>query len=243
MTGGRRRRPRRGRSAAPRTSQTTLPTVRISFTPGAALATKSKRAGQRAEAGHQRDLELEAQVLLQRLLGVHRHGEEVGLDLAGLEGGGPGLEEVGQVALGVDLADQGALALLRGQQGERRRDGRLADTALAGDEDQLAVEQIDGRGRRIRSGAEADPAAVLGAADLDVGHLVDRHADLPAPPVGQPEGTGARQRGVDLRLDLVGVGRRRRARPRAPWGCRSRRCERPRILLCECGDRLGAPVP
>ena len=35
-----------------------------------------ERAGQRAEPGDERDLQLEAQVLLERLLGVHRHREQ-----------------------------------------------------------------------------------------------------------------------------------------------------------------------
>ena len=104
-------------------------------------------AGQRAEASHQRDLELEAQVLLERLLGVHRHGEEAGRHLALLERRGTDLEEVGQVALGVDLADEGALAVLRSEERERRRDGGLADASLAGDEEELAVEQVDGHRR------------------------------------------------------------------------------------------------
>ncbi len=109
-----------------------------------------QRARQGPDAGHQRDLDLEAQVLLQGLLGVHRHGEEVGLDLAGLPGGGRGGEEVGQVALGVELTDEGRLAPAGGHQGQGRGDGGLADTTLAGDEDQLAVEQIDRRGHQVR---------------------------------------------------------------------------------------------
>jgi len=61
--------------------------------------------------------------------------------------GGPGLEEVGQVALGVDFADEGAEAPFGREQGQGSRDGRLADAALARDEDQLAVEQARGAGR------------------------------------------------------------------------------------------------
>ena len=123
--------------------------MRISFTPGRGVGDEVEGAGQRTESGDQRDLELEAQVLLERLLGVHRHGEEARRDLAlGSNDGGADLEEVGQVALGVDLADEGALALLGGQQGQRRGDRRLADAALAGDEEQPAVEQVDGQ--RIR---------------------------------------------------------------------------------------------
>ena len=54
---------------------------------------------------------------------------------------GLGLEEGGQVALGVDLAGQDPLAALGGQLGEGGGDRGLADPALAGDEDQLEVEQ------------------------------------------------------------------------------------------------------
>jgi hypothetical protein len=101
-----------------------------------------ERPGQRADLGQQRELELEAQVLLQRLLGVHGHGPEAGLDLAGIERGRPGLVEVGQVALGVDLAHERALAARRGEQPEAGRDGGLADAPLAGDEQQPSVEEV-----------------------------------------------------------------------------------------------------
>ena len=113
--------------------------------------------GERADAGEERQLELEAEVLLQRLLGVHRHRPEVGLQLTGLEAGVAGLVEVGQVALGVDLADEGALALLGRQHAEPGRDGRLADATLAGDEDELAVEQIDHRGQAGQPGQLPNP--------------------------------------------------------------------------------------
>ena len=63
-------------------------------------------------------------------------------DLARAEGGGAGLVEVGQVALGVDLADQRALAPGRREQPEAGRDGRLADAPLAGDEQQSSVEEV-----------------------------------------------------------------------------------------------------
>ena len=102
-----------------------------------------ERAGQRADAPQQRHLELEAQVLLERLLGVHGHAAEVGRQLAGVEVEGTRLERVGQVALGVDLAHQRPLAPLGGQQGQRGGDARLAHTALARHEDQAAIEQVD----------------------------------------------------------------------------------------------------
>ena len=53
----------------------------------------------------------------------------------------------GEGALGVHLADQRALAAAGAEVGERGRDRRLADAALAGDEQQPAVEQ---RGQRHR---------------------------------------------------------------------------------------------
>ena len=88
---------------------------------------------------------------------------------------GAGLEEVGQIALGVDLADERALAASRGQPGQGGRDGGLADAALAGDEDQLAFEQIDqalARPVLADRGAEADPAVLAAGIELDVGHPV-----------------------------------------------------------------------
>jgi hypothetical protein len=100
-------------------------------------------AGERTDLGEQRDLQLEAQVLLERLLGVHRHRPQARLELPGREGGLPRLVEVGQVALGVDLAHEGALALLGGEQGQGCRDGGLADAALPRDEEELAVEEGD----------------------------------------------------------------------------------------------------
>ena len=78
-----------------------------------------------------------------------------------------GLVEVGQVALGVDLADEGALTLLGRQQGQPGRDGRLAHATLASDEEQLAIEERrHGRpelAHRGRLAAEAD--APVGIAD------------------------------------------------------------------------------
>jgi hypothetical protein len=52
------------------------------------------------------------------------------------------VEDARGVLLRGDLADDRALALLGRAQPERDRDGRLADAALAGDEDQSLVEQL-----------------------------------------------------------------------------------------------------
>ena len=111
-----------------------------------------ERAGQRTEAAQQRDAQLQAEVLLQRVLGVHGHGEQVGLHLAGLEGERGALVGRGQRALGVHLADQGPLALAGREQPERRGDGGLAHAALAGDEQELPVQERGGhRGPGVSS--------------------------------------------------------------------------------------------
>ena len=51
------------------------------------------------------------------------------------------VERGGQRALGVHLAHERALAQAGGQLGQRSRGGGLADPTLAGDEEELAVEQ------------------------------------------------------------------------------------------------------
>ena len=58
-----------------------------------------ERVGQRPDPGQHRHLHLEPQVLLQRLLGVHRHREQTLADLGGLERQRADPEEVGQVPL------------------------------------------------------------------------------------------------------------------------------------------------
>ncbi len=112
------------------------------------LAHAGRRAGDEVEgarqgtdAREQRHLELQPEVLLERLLGLHRHREEVGGNLPGFEGDGPGLEERGQVALGVDLAHQSPLAAPGSQHPQARRHRRLADATLAGDEEETPIEQ------------------------------------------------------------------------------------------------------
>jgi hypothetical protein len=64
------------------------------------------------------------------------------LHLARLEAGLTDLEAASQAALRVDLADEGPLAPLGGQERQSRGDGRLADTSLAGDEQQASVEEV-----------------------------------------------------------------------------------------------------
>jgi len=71
---------------------------------------------------------------------VHRHRVEVRDDLPRLERRVADFVEVSEVALGIDLSDEGALAVLRGEQPETGGNGRLTDATLAGDEDQLPIE-------------------------------------------------------------------------------------------------------
>ena len=78
---------------------------------------------------------------------------------------------------------------------------RLADATLAGDEDEAAVEQADhrcarGRGRRGSGGAETDAALGDGCPDLDVGDRGHGHADAPALAVGEPQDAGGDRRGT-----------------------------------------------
>ena len=100
-----------------------------------------ERPGERADAPDERHLDEQPQVLLERVLGVHRHREQAGVELARLERQRRGVERRGERALGVHLAHERALAGPGGQVGERGGDGRLADAALAGDEQQAAVEE------------------------------------------------------------------------------------------------------
>src|SRR5205814_1957330 len=67
-----------------------------------------------------------------------------GQDLPLLEPRWTRLEEVAQVALGVELANEGALALLGPEQRQGGGHRGLPDPALPGDEEKLAVEEVDG---------------------------------------------------------------------------------------------------
>jgi hypothetical protein len=104
--------------------------------------------GQRADAADHRDAQVQLEVLAQRRLGVHGHGPDVGCHLARREVGRAGLEEGGQVTLGVHLAGEHALAVLGGQAGQGGGHGGLAHATLAGDEDQFELQQV----RRVRHG-------------------------------------------------------------------------------------------
>ena len=82
-----------------------------------------------------------------------------GTTLEGREGGRAGLEVGRDVALGVDLAQQGAAAVLGGEQGERGCHRGLPDATLAGDENESPVEEPDQRGRHgdLRGVAQGAP--------------------------------------------------------------------------------------
>src|SRR5690606_5985138 len=71
----------------------------------------------------------------------HRHRVEVLAHLGGREAQGAGAEEVRQVALRVDLAHEGPQPPPGGEESEGGGHRGLADATLAGDEQQLAVEQ------------------------------------------------------------------------------------------------------
>ena len=97
---------------------------------------------QGAEAGDERQVQVDAQVLPQRRLGVHRHdphavgpGDRFETHLAQVERGG-------QVALGVDLAGERAPAPGGGEQRQAGRHRRLPHAALAGDDEQAAIEEV-----------------------------------------------------------------------------------------------------
>ena len=166
---------------------------------GRRVGDEVERARQRPDLAEQRDLHEQPQVLAQRVLGVHRHREQLWLDLARLERERGGVEGGRQRTLGVHLAHQHTPAVACGEQRQRRRDRRLADTALAGDEDQPPVE--DRAAPRSPSASEADAAVAIGGADLDVRDLGRRHADVATALVGDPQHVGrAAERRLDLRL-------------------------------------------
>src|SRR5439155_26670697 len=97
---------------------------------------------QRTEATKHWDTQVQAEVLAQRRFGPHLHHEDAGMYLARFEANGRVFEQRGQVALGLDLHEQDALAAFGGEQRRRRGDGALADAAFAGEEQQPAVEEI-----------------------------------------------------------------------------------------------------
>ena len=116
--------------------------------PGRGVGDEVERTRQRADAPHDRDPGLHPEVLPQRRLGAHLHRRDARVDLTWLEADRRMLEERGQVALAVDLDEQHPLAALGRQECRRRGDGALPDAALAGEEQQAAVEQAGRRAHR-----------------------------------------------------------------------------------------------
>jgi len=95
-----------------------------------------------------RHLEVDAQVFLQRLLGMQPDHADTGLHHLGLEARPCRAKRRGEVALGVDLDAEDLLAALGGEQAERGGDGGLAGASLAGHEDDPPPEQLIEQARR-----------------------------------------------------------------------------------------------
>ena len=111
------------------------------MTPGRGVGDEVERLGERADAAEQRNLHEQPQVLAQRVLGVHRHREQVRRDLGRVELQRPDVERVRQGTLGVHLAHEGAAAVAGRDVSERSRDRGLADPALARHPQEVEVEQ------------------------------------------------------------------------------------------------------
>ena len=77
---------------------------------GSGVGDEVEHARQRPDARDERDPDEQPQVLAQRVLGVHRHAEQAGLDFAGLERERADLEGGREGSFGIHLADQDALA-------------------------------------------------------------------------------------------------------------------------------------
>ena len=205
-------------SSDSRTSQQTLPTVRISLTPGAAVATKSRTLASGTDPAEHRDAQVAPQVLAQGASVSICMAQHPGVDLDAGETDRGVLEQRGQVALGVDLDEQDAPAVLGQEERRRGGDRALADPALAGEEQQSALEEARAERRRHRvSWGRTRPLGGPVGLDLHVGDPLGGHADPAARHVGQPQHAAlAAEHVVDRRLDL---GRRSPPpRGRAPWG-------------------------
>ena len=82
-----------------------------------------------------------------------------------------------------------------GDVGERRRDRGLPDPTLAGDPEELGGRaRLDGAPRPAGSAPEADAPVAVGRAELDVGDLRGRDADVLATLVGRPTARRSRRR-------------------------------------------------
>src|SRR5262249_29026054 len=97
------------------------------------------------QVAHRSHLELEQQVLAQRVVGVDRDRPQVLGHLDLVEAALTAMEDPRGGLLSGALAHDRALAARRRGDPEGQRDGRLADPALAGHEDDLLVEQVGHR--------------------------------------------------------------------------------------------------
>jgi len=122
---------------------------------GQQLAHARRRGGEQAEhAAALEDVDeragrkLVAQVLLERVLRVDRDVKQAARKLHLMKRlRALAIEAAGHVAAAGDLGDDRALARTRCHQPERRRDRRLADAALARDDEQPLGEQVAVHGR------------------------------------------------------------------------------------------------
>ena len=214
-----------------------LPIVRISFTPGAAVATKSSTRASGPSRPMHRHAQVELQVLLQRRLGVHRHREDAGIaPRAGVKPTGRCSNCAGMSPLASTSTSSTRLPMLGREQRGRRGHRALADAALAREEEAAPVEQVGrraGHGLRYRA-PKPTLRSASSAGDLDVRDLVDRDADAPALRVGEPQQRASARRA--RALDGCASPRRPSRRPsrgRARGRCRRLRC----VLPC------AAPYP
>ena len=117
---------------------------------------------------HRPHLQLQQHVLAHRLVGVDRDRPEVLLHLDLVEADVGVLEHPRGVLLRGDLADDRPLPFRRRPQSQRDRDRRLADAALAGDEDQALVEEFGDRAIPSNFGRRQEkPAAMRISAQWD----------------------------------------------------------------------------
>ncbi len=164
---------------------------------------KIKCSGNRTDVADDRYLRDQPKILTQRRLGIHRHRHEVIADAATTERRRTALVGAGEISLRFGLADKGAATLLARKQSDRGGNCGLADTALAGDEEQLVSEELRHRAR-ASGGSEADAPLLVPAADLDVGDLGRGHCHATTSLVGQPEhAIGLSESLVDIGDDLV----------------------------------------
>ena len=102
---------------------------------------KSKIARERRQASDARDLEVDVQVFLERLVGAELEDREVVLDHARCEPCRWRSQRRGEVTLGVDIDGEDALAGAGADERERGGHGAAAGASLARDEDDPPREQ------------------------------------------------------------------------------------------------------